>query len=50
MCGTCDKYEGEEKCSKCIHEERGYLEDMVIDGRVMLKWILKNLGVRVWSG
>jgi len=31
-------------------EERGHLDDLGIDEKVILKWILRNLDVRVWTG
>jgi hypothetical protein len=31
-------------------EERGHLDDLGIDGRVILKWILRHLDARVWTG
>jgi hypothetical protein len=30
--------------------ERDYLEDPDVDGRIILKWISKTLGVRAWTG
>jgi hypothetical protein len=29
---------------------RGYLENLHIDGRILLKLILQKYGVRVWTG
>jgi hypothetical protein len=29
---------------------RTHLEDLVVHGRIILKWILINLGLRVWTG
>ena len=31
-------------------KERYQLEDLGIDGRIVLKWILNKLDWRVWSG
>lgn len=30
--------------------ERNHLEDLNVDGRIELKWILKQQGVRTWNG
>ena len=30
--------------------ERYYLEDLGVDGRIILKWILKEHDVRAWIG
>jgi hypothetical protein len=32
------------------HRGKRPLEDLVVDGRLMLKWALKKWGVRAWSG
>jgi hypothetical protein len=31
-------------------KERGHLDDLGIDGRIILKWILRNLDVRMSTG
>jgi hypothetical protein len=31
-------------------EEADHLEDLGVDGRIMLKWIIGNMGRRVWIG
>jgi hypothetical protein len=31
-------------------QERHHWEDLDIDGRIMLKWILERLDVMVWGG
>jgi hypothetical protein len=30
--------------------KRYHLEDQVVDGRIILKWILKKWGVSMWIG
>jgi hypothetical protein len=38
---------------KCWSENtkgRDYLGDLGLDGTIVLKWILKKKGVRVWTG
>ena len=31
-------------------EERNHLEDLSVDGSIILKWTLNKEGVRVWAG
>jgi len=31
-------------------QERDYVEDLVIGGRVVLKWVLKEIRRRLWTG
>jgi hypothetical protein len=31
-------------------EEKDRSEDLVIHGRIILKWILKTQGVKLWTG
>jgi hypothetical protein len=31
-------------------KERKLLEKIIVDGRVILKWILRKYGARVWIG
>ena len=30
--------------------ERGHLEELGVDGRIILEWIFKKLNVKVWTG
>jgi hypothetical protein len=53
MGGPCRAYGGEEKC---IQEfggetwvERDHLEEVGVDGRIILRWIFRNLDVGVWN-
>ena len=46
-------YGGEEKCIQSFGggylEERNHLHYLVVDGRVILKWILENQYGRLWT-
>ena len=44
-------------CSACGEEvrwgnlrERDYLEDIGVDGRIILRWIFRKWNVRAWAG
>jgi hypothetical protein len=45
---------GEKKCIRGCGggnlRERGILEDPYVDGRIILKWILRKYVGRVWTG
>jgi len=32
------------------HEGKNHLEDPVVDGRIILRWIFRKLDVGVWTG
>jgi hypothetical protein len=52
MGGTCSTYRRTEKCIQCNvrkREKRDHLEDIGVDGKVILKWILKEQDYRAWS-
>jgi hypothetical protein len=45
MDGACRTYAAEEKCIQCFggkYERKRQLEHTGVDGRIILKWILKN--------
>lgn len=48
MSGACSKYWGEEEVHTRVWrenpKERDQLEDLCVDGRTILKWILNQLG------
>jgi hypothetical protein len=45
MGGECSMYRGQEKCIKHFGgvRERDYLEDLGIDGRIILQWMCKEV-------
>jgi len=51
MSGACDMYGGEEmhRVFMCNQKERDCVEELSIDGRIILKLILKRLSGRVWT-
>ena len=50
MGGTCSTYGGEERRINGFGEERDYLEDSGVDGRIILRWIFRKWDVGVWTG
>jgi hypothetical protein len=54
MGGACSKYGGREEARKGFWwgnlRERDHLEDPGIDGRLILRWILRKWDVGVWTG
>jgi hypothetical protein len=42
MDGACSTYGGEEWCIKGFGGEKDYFEDPGVDGRIILKWILRK--------
>jgi hypothetical protein len=56
MGGACSTYGGEERCTQGFFfgggrnlRERDHLEDPVLDGRMVLRWIFRKWDVRVWT-
>jgi hypothetical protein len=51
---VCSKYGGEERCIQGLSEETWGKEPTwktkVLDGRIILKWILKKWGREAWTG
>jgi len=51
MSGACGMYGVEEmhRVLVCKLKGRDCVEELSIDGRIILKWILKRLSGRVWT-
>jgi hypothetical protein len=52
MGGSCRRHDIEKKCILYWEnlKERGNFRDLDIDGKVILKWFLREWGARVWIG
>ena len=53
MGGTCSTYGGEERCIQGFVGEncgRNHLVDTGVDGRIILRWILRKWDVGIWTG
>ena len=54
MGGTCSMYAGKKEVYTGFWwgnlRERDHLEDPVIDGRIILRWIFRRWDVRAWTG
>ena len=50
---ACSPYGGEERRIQSLvgkREARDHLEDPAVDGRIILRWILRKWDVGVWTG
>ena len=54
MDGECSTYGGEESCMQGFGggnlREQYHLEDAGVDGRIILRWIVRKWDVMVWTG
>jgi len=52
--GACSTYGGQERCIQGFGGgdlmEKDHLEDLAVDGRIILKVIFNNWDVEVWTG
>ena len=53
MSRACSAYESREKVIQGLGgglRERGHLEDPGVDGRIILRWIIRKWDVGAWTG
>jgi hypothetical protein len=53
MSGACSTHRSDKKCINLLvgkPEGKGPRGTPVVDGKIMLKWILGKLGEKVWTG
>ena len=50
MGGACSTYGGYERFRWGNVRERDHLEDLGVDGKIILRWIFRKWDVEVWTG